>query len=80
MNIVGEIISGIIENLSEEMRIAMTARCEIEYTYEKGIYAIKTKYPVKIVRQKEGQIVVYENRDNSQVVLKAILDFNDLNK
>lgn len=68
------IIETIISNLTEEMKIAMSAGCELEHEYKDGKYTIKTKYPIGIVRQKDGKIIVYENRGSFDEIPKATLE------
>lgn len=73
-DIITDFITKIVDNLSEDMRIALIVGCELEHEYnrELGTYKLKTKYPIGIVRETD-RITVYENRGGLQPELKQIL-------
>jgi len=65
----------IVDNMSEELRIAMIAGCELEHGYDNlmGVYKIRTKYPIAI-HKSDGRIFVYEDRGSLSLELKRVLE------
>lgn len=57
--VIPRLLKRLIANMSDEMKAAYFSGCEMESSYdsEKGMYTMRTKYPVGFERDKAGRIV-----------------------
>lgn len=55
----------LVQDMPEDLKIAILAGCEVETSVdENGKFSIKTKYPVAVVRDKDGKPVKVIQKTN----------------
>jgi hypothetical protein len=75
-DIIPKIIEKMVDSFSEDMKLAILAGCELEHEWKPALsrYYIRTKYPIAIVKQKDGKIIVYQDLGGISPEIKAFFN------